>query len=189
MVSVKRVAAVLAATALAFTLGVAPAEAGIFERGDYDDSFTDNTRSCGVKQRIDAHFWGTYTIRDANRTTNGQFFYVHDRVNAHITITNRDTGAYFTESWRTVIREQQARPTDQDGVVTYVTKESGAYWTVTDSEGNVIIQDRGTAKNSYTFDTLNDGVPSGDWVDVGEPTFHGNFSDVDYCELVNELIG
>lgn len=156
---------------------IVPAQAGGFlERGTYDEPYTDTFRDCGTRIQVDGRAWGNFAIRDANRTTGGQFFYAHDRYNLSETITDLGTGTQLTATAHGNFRELQPRVVSEDGnVVEFITKNSGAWWTIRDADGNVVLRDRGTITERYVFDTLGDSQPGGDFLDYELVSLRGQF--------------
>jgi hypothetical protein len=70
-------------------------------------------------------------------------------------------------------------------------KHSGQPFVVEDSEGHVIVRDRGNLRTRSVVDTLGDGEPGGDVVDFGITGIHGSYvgPDLDFCELLTDVIG
>ena len=104
--SMRRIAlAVLVMSTLIGVTAAAPAQAGGFvEVASYDFTETDTFAECGTTIRYDGHFWGKTTIRNANRSTGGQFFYFTDRHYLEERFTDLETGHYITATGRGVFR-------------------------------------------------------------------------------------
>ena len=61
---------------------------------------------------------------------------------------------------------------------------AGQLFTARDSAGNVIFRDRGAVVETILFDTLGDGEPGGEFIDVLDTTFHGKFPSVEgFCTI------
>ena len=190
----KRLAATLAAAGIAaLSLTAAPtANAGQWESGTFDDSFSETFDECGYDVTEEAHFVGRYTISKGTKKTGGQFFRLRQQVSYGGTFTNEETGAYFTESWKTNYREMPATLVDgSDSIVTVQTKESGVWDTIRDSSGKVRYRSAGNLVWSYVFDTLGDSTPGGEGISDEFVRTSGNWQtwDADFCAIVDELIG
>jgi len=132
------------------------------------------------------------TISKGTKKTGGQFFRLRQQVSYEGTFTNEETGAYFTESWKTNYREMPATLVDgSDSIVTVQTKESGVWDTIRDSSGKVRYRSAGNLVWSYVFDTLGDSTPGGEGISDEFVRTSGNWQtwDADFCAIVDELIG
>lgn len=167
---------------------IAPAQAGGFlERDSYEATYTDTFRACGTRIEVDGHAWGTFSIRDANQSTGGQFFYARDHYHLAETLTDLNTGRTYGTTASGVFRELQPRIVSDDGnIVEFITKNSGVYWTIRDDAGNVVLRDRGTITERYVFDTLGDSAPGGEFLDYELVSLKGQFpswTDEGFCAL------
>jgi hypothetical protein len=193
--SAARLAAALAAGAIGALLTVglaAPAQAGILESGSwtFENSFTFD--DCGFDVAAHEHFEGSYTIKDSNPRTDGQFFRLQQRITFFGTFTNTETEDFFTIEWRQNVNELPATLVGDDGrTVTYRTHEAGVWDMFRDSSGKVRYLSAGNVVFEYVFDTLGDSEPSGEVLDETLVRLAGTFPtfDADFCAIVEDLIG
>ena len=75
---------------------------------------------------------------------------------------------------------------DDGRIIEWITKDSGALWTVRDETGNVVLRDRGSITERYVFDSLGDSQPGGVFLDYEFVKASGHFpsADFDLCSLV-----
>jgi hypothetical protein len=72
-----------------------------------------------------------------------------------------------------------------------VTIQAGQPFVVYNSDGQVVLRDRGVIRFTYLFDTLGDNEPGGVFVqdvDVRVNGPHPGF-DADFCDIARSLIG
>jgi hypothetical protein len=183
-------AALGAAALLAPTL---PANAAIIERGTFEDGGSYTFDDCGFTVAAEESISGWFTISSGTPQTDGEFFRVHQQARFSATLTNVETGDYFTIAWHTNFREMPATIVEEDGpVVTYQTKESGVWDTFRDSSGKVRYRSVGNLVFQYVFDTGGDGAPGGGEFLSEEfirTSGHWDTFDADFCAIADELIG
>ena len=158
------------------------------ERYSGTDSFTD----CGGFQ-VESTFSGRIMIKDANASTDGQFFYLQDNYQYRDVITNPDTGEFVVVRGNAIYKELQPRQVEGT-VFTFLTHEAGQPFVVEDMSGRVVLRDRGMITLSWVFDTLGDSEPGGifleDPVVVRVSGPHPGFEEAfDFCALITSLIG
>jgi hypothetical protein len=167
------------------TIAIAiPAAGAIFERGTFTDSGTD-VYSCG-----DADFSvafeasGRYHLRTGTGPRDGAFFQ-HTNIQFHEVHTNLETGEWLTVSGR--LLDKEVRGTRVEGSVFEFTQiVAGQPFTVRDSDGNVLMRDRGLVQFTALFDTLGDDVPGGvflEFVSIEVRGPHPGADIVDPCQL------
>jgi hypothetical protein len=74
----------------------------------------------------------------------------------------------------------------------FVAVEAGQPFAIEDSNGNIVVRDRGVILHTYLFDTLGDGQPGGEFIEETQTTVHGPHPGVDsdvFCETAAELTG
>lgn len=185
-------AAGLTALTLVAGTGTLPALAAPVDSGEFEVTNSDSFSDCGITVDVEERFWGTFVIKDSTPRTNGQFFMAQQQLNGFVTFTNQVTEDYFTAEWRTRFTELPATPTKDDpNVVTYRSHETGVWQVLRDSSGKVRYRDTGNVVFEYTFDTLGDSQPGGDFLSGDLVRTSGRFDtfDADFCEVVLDLIG
>jgi len=188
----KLVTAGVAATATMASILLPPAAiAKPLEITRYNDTYTDSFSDCGFRIDVAGEASGRYMIKDATPKTSGQFFRVLDKYSFTESLTNHRTGEWFSISARGTFREMPARLHADGQTVTYQVKDSGAFNTVRDSDGNLLFRDRGTVTFEFVFDTLGDSQPGGEPISEELSSVSGPhpFFEADFCEVASELIG
>ena len=90
-------------------------------------------------------------------------FFLHDNYEFLETWTRRDTGEFVTISGNGLMHETKA--THVSGTIFEFTSiNAGQPFVVRDSDGNLILRDRGVIRQVIQFDTLGDDVPGGAFV-------------------------
>lgn len=182
----------LAAGALSLAAFTAPA-ASAAPVDSFDYAFSDSwvSYSCGFPMQIDVSYTGHQTSKAATPSTGGQMFRFSDKYRITAVYTNLDNRQHVTEVDAGNFREGPAQVISDDGrIIRFRTKDSGATLTIYDADGRVLLMDRGTVVNEYTFDTLGDGVPGGEFlgeelVRVSGP--HPSW-DLDGCTLLTDWL-
>lgn len=173
------------AMAIGLAFGVGRAAATVIEQHHYSGTESFTVDECGFTLQGQVEFSGQLLLR-AERT--GQLFLAKDTFSFRTVLTNPETGRWFVLHGQGVYHDIQA--THVSGTVYEVVAiEAGQPFVIEDSEGNVILRDRGVGRTTYLFDTLGDGRPSGYTVaviDVVTRGPHPSF-DADFCEIAAEL--
>jgi hypothetical protein len=82
--------------------------------------------------------------------------------------TNPENGRWVERTANGNFIELPPSEISADGTVfTYHARETGQPFTLRDSEGNLLMRDRGAITVEWTFDSLGDGEPGGEF--IGEP--------------------
>jgi len=148
---------------------------------DEGGQFTD----CGPTIDWAVHIEGQISIR-TGKGKEASAFFAREQSSGHEEWTDADTGdVLLTIDWRQQIHDIKATRLD-GSVFEFTTTQVGQPLTVRDGDGNVLVRDRGLIAFTYTFDTLGDDVPGGEFVeDVGVRIAgpHPGF-DLDLCTLL-----
>lgn len=175
---------------LALPLGVPVAQAVPPDENDhYSFSDSANYRDCGLRIHEDITGGGHFMLFPIPES-NGQAWLAHDNYSNVRTLTNRDTGAWFTISARGIFKEMTGTHVSGD-LWRFTAHEAGQPFVVRDSDGNVVLRDRGLIRYDAVFDTFGDGEPGGEPVSEEPPVVSGPHPgfEADYCEMVVDLIG
>ena len=173
-----------------FALSAVPASAVLFEKtAPYSDPYSFDIPDCGFPIHVDGVQWGKFHIRQGTGKNETAFF-AHDQYAFRETWTNTDTDAYFVISGNGLFNEVKATRIS-GSVFMFRSVNSGQPFVVQDSNGNVVIRDRGTIQETILFDTGGDAVPGGTFIDLVSDAVHGPHPGffVDICDVANDLIG
>src|ERR687891_27785 len=101
-----------------------------------------------------------------------------------------DCGEWFLVRGDGVFNETKATRIEGN-IFEFVSVEAGQPFVVEDSDGNVIIRDRGVIRRRILFDTEGDDVPGGIDIEFLSAEVHGPHPGffTDFCDIVNDLIG
>ena len=178
------VVAALTAAALAVSVVAGPASATIFEREHYTDDYSFTFTDCGFTMDVVGHAEGIFSVR----TGKGKFataFFAHDNYQFTEVGTRRDTGDFITLTANGNFKETKA--THVSGTIyDFRSINAGQPFTIRDSDGNVVVRDRGVIKQTLRFDTLGDGVPGGIFIEEVSFSFAGPHPgfELDLCALL-----
>jgi hypothetical protein len=186
-----RGAAVALGLAAAVALGAVPAGAAPVDSGRFEFEDTFVFEDCGRPLESHERFTGSFMIKAAQPRTGGEFFRLLQRVEADITVRDPESGAFFTIEWSTTLSELPGSlvPGTQTRFV-YRTVEAGVWDLWRDSTGRVVHRSTGAVVFEYDFDSLGDGMPGGEFVDVRLVRLAGNLPtfDADFCQLALPLL-
>jgi hypothetical protein len=186
-----------AAGALLAGMAAAPASARPVESGSFEnvDSYTFD--DCGYPIEAEERLWGRYVIKDARRSTDGQFFYFQQQAWFEGAFRNPANGRTSTIEWNTTFKELQAEVIEEydadDGhhlVIVWRTHEAGPFDVWKDSDGTVVYRATGNLVREYTGDFVVDDAPGGVEF-IGEELVRaaGRWAEPDYCDLFDQLLG
>jgi len=171
----------------ALIFGVAGAGATVIEQQTYSDVESFTLEGCAFPLEGVAVASGHLLYR-IDQT--GQVFLAKDTYSFRTTLTNPDTGRSFSLLGRGVYHDIAATPLG--GTLYQVTAvEAGVPFTIVDSNGRVVLRDRGAIRTTYIFDSYGDGAPGGETVGLLDVVVHGPHPslDGDFCALAAELTG
>jgi len=181
-------AGILAAAALAV---VPTAQGAIFERFRFvDEPYSFPAEICGIEVQIEGTATGATRIR-TGKGKRATAFFEHTNV-AYSETWTAANGRFVTVTGRNVFNEVKAVPLGGN-LFRFTAIEAGQPFRLYDSEGNLVLRDRGVIRFSAVFDTLGDATPGGVLVEEFEPSVRGphpGFDEETLCSvLVPLLIG
>lgn len=146
-------------------------------------------RDCGFRIKFDLTATFHYLVREV-RGSDGDAYLGQENFAFQNVLTNPATGAWFLVRGRGLFKELSARHVEGD-IWEFTAHEVGQPFVVEDSDGNVILRDRGRITLRALFDTLGDGQPGGILL---EEEITGVFGphpglDADFCAIATDLIG
>jgi hypothetical protein len=174
---------VLTGATLALSVVTGPASATIYSREHYSNDYEFSFDDCGFWIDVVGHNEGIFQIRTGKGNEAGAFF-AHDNYEFSEVGTRRDTGDFITLSGNGLFQETQA--TRVSGTIFEFTSiNAGQPFTVRDSEGNIVVRDRGVIHETILFDTLGDDMPGGEFIEQVSFSFSGPHPgfDLDLCTL------
>ena len=151
------------------------------ELGSFDD--------CGFQIDYDWQGRGQFLIREL-KGSDGQAFLLHDNHSFRTVFSNPATGAWMVVRGKSLFKEITGTHVEGD-LWEFTAHEAGQPFVVEDSDGNVVARSSGLVIYRALFDTLGDGEPGGELLDVEVTAVHGqqggSFDDL--CDFAADLIG
>ena len=177
---------------VAVMVGAVPAQATIFERGEFSFEDSHEEDLCGIELRVDNAFSTKFRVRTGKGDLDQAFFGM-DRYEFTDTFTNLATGAFFTITGEGVFKDVKATPLGEN-IFAFKVLEAGKPAVVRDMNGNVVLRDRGAIWRTFEFDTLGDSQPGGEVLEetidrVSGPHPLLDMEEAAFCEMVHDLIG
>jgi hypothetical protein len=159
------------AALLALPLAAGPVGATVILRDHYSDDYAFSFDDCGFWIDVSGHDQGIARLRVGK----GEFataFFLQDNYQFLETWTRRDTGEFVTISGNGLMHETKA--THVSGTIfAFTSVNAGQPFVVRDSDGSLILRDRGVIRQVIQFDTLGDDVPGGAFVADVSFSVHG----------------
>jgi hypothetical protein len=179
----------IAAAAAVLGVGAPPAGAAVYERFIEADHYEFSYDDCGFPVEVAGDMEQRYRVRTGTGPDDGAFFLLN-RYSFTEVQRNPETGAYITIVSRGLYNEVTATR-DSGNVFEFMAVDAGQPMSIFDSDGNLVLRDRGAIRFHVWFDTLGDGEPGGEPVSESEPTLHGPHPlwDADFCAVITPLIG
>jgi hypothetical protein len=180
-------ACVAAAAALLVT--VTPASATILERSVYTNHYEFSYDDCGFPVDVAGDVEQRYRIRTGTGPDEGAFF-LRNRYSLTETQTNPETGAFVTIEAHDLYNEVKASRLS-GSVFEFAAIDAGQPFSLYDSNGDLVLRDRGSIRFRVVFDTLGDDEPGGEVVTEFDPRLNGPHPsfDADWCAIIAPLIG
>ena len=163
----------------------APVGATVILRDHYSEDYAFSFDDCGFWIDVSGHVDGVAQLR-VGKGDLATAFFLHDNFSYLETWTRRDTGDSLTLGGNALFQETKA--THVEGTVFEFTSVlAGQPFTVWDSDGKLILRDRGAIREVLRFDTLGDDVPGGEFVAEVSFSVHGPHPglDLDLCTLLD----
>ena len=176
----------LAAAALA----AAPAaQATTFERIRLDAApYASEDLRCGIDVQVEGAASGIINLR-VGKGDKATAFFEHDVIAYRETWTAAN-GRSVTVSGKASFNDVKAVPLG-DNLFRFTLVEAGQPFRLVDSQGDLLIRDRGSLRFTIVFDTLGDDTPGGIVVEELEPRVRGphpGFDDATLCPVLTPLL-
>jgi hypothetical protein len=188
MKGIRRRLALLLAAVVAGLVVVPAAQGTIFERFRVVDEYSFEAEICGIDVQIE----GTATVAGRIRTGKGELataFFEHVNVDYSETWTAAN-GRFVTVTGNLLFNEVKAEPLG-DNLFRFTAVTAGQPFQLYDSDGNLVLRDRGVIRFSFIFDTLGDATPGGVVIEEFEPSVRGphpGFFDETLCPVLVPLL-
>jgi hypothetical protein len=169
---------ILGGALLTLTIAVGPVGATVIPNERYSDDYSFSFDDCGFWVDVTGHDEGVAHLRVGKGDETGAFF-LHDNSSFAETWTRRDTGEFFTASGNALFHETKATHIEGN-IYAFTSINSGQPFVVRDSNGTLILRDRGVIVQVIEFDTLGDGVPGGVFVSDVSFAVHGPHPGLDF---------
>jgi hypothetical protein len=187
--STRRLLGVLLAAVVSGLAVVPAANATMLERFRFvDDPYAFDETICGIDLRGE----GTATGAGRTRTGKGKLasaFFVHVNF-AYSETWTADNGQVVTVTGKSNNNEVKAVPLG-DNVFRFTDTQAGQPFRLYDSEGKLLLRDRGVIRATFDFDTLGDDEPGGEFVqdvDLSVRGPHPGFEDETLCPVLVPLL-
>jgi hypothetical protein len=179
---------VLASAAAA--LAAAPAaEATMFERIRLDAApYASEDLRCGIDVQVEGAASGIINLR-VGKGDKATAFFEHDVIAYRETWTAAN-GRFVTVTGKASFNDVKAVPLG-DNLFRFTLVEAGQPFRLVDSQGDLLIRDRGSLRFTIVFDTLGDDTPGGIVVEELEPNVRGphpGFDDATLCPVIVPLL-
>jgi hypothetical protein len=179
---------VLAVAAVAVP-GTAAHAAPPVEHEHYEWSETATFEECGLTLESSASGSGHFMVTEV-AGSDGQAYLAHDNYTFRDVLTNTENGEWFVIRGRGLFKEMTGVHV-KDDIWEFTAQDVGQPFVIEDSDGKVVLRDRGRLTYRQLFDTLGDGQPGGliledELTGVSGP--HPSFT-ADFCEVILDLLG
>jgi hypothetical protein len=153
-----------------------------------DDPYSFSEEICGIEVEIEGTVSGQGRTRIGTGKRATAFF---EHVNFDFTETwTAANGQFVTVTGKGVFNEVKAVPLGGN-LFRFTAVQAGQPFRLFDSEGNLLIRDRGVIRSSIIFDTEGDDVPGGILIEELEPSVRGphpGFFDETLCPVLVPLL-
>jgi hypothetical protein len=185
----RRLLGLLLAVIVASLAVVPSAQGAIFDRFQFvDEPYSDAATICGIDVQIEGTATGSGLVRTGKGKQASAFF-------QHVNFAYSETWTATNDRFVTVTGnandiEIKAVPLGGN-VFRFTEVQSGQPFRLYDSQGNLVLRDRGVIRFTFDFDTLGDQMPGGDLVQELEPSVRGphpGFDDATLCPVLVPLL-
>jgi hypothetical protein len=180
-----------AAVVVGSSLGSGPADAEPLVREHYSGTDSFSFDDCGFLIEGTSTFSGLFMLKEGR--AGDPTPYLFDNYASDTVFTNPATGAWFTHHAQGLYKD--LRIVHVEGTVyRFEAIEAGQPFVIRDSDGNVVVRDRGRLLTGFTVDTLGDDDLENDiFVDgsfdlLADNGRHPGFY-IDFCDIATDLIG
>ena len=177
------------AVLVVLAFGTRPAGAVVIAQEHYSGTDSFSFDDCGFTLDVDVTFHGVAGLRVLK---GGQAFLARDKYWYEEVYTNPDTTGSFVIRGNALFHETKGVRVEGN-IYKFTQIEAGQPFVVYDSDGNVVVRDRGVIRSVILFDTLGDSQPGGEFIDVLHESVsgpHPGFAeDFDFCGMAAELTG
>ena len=171
--------------ALAALVAVPAAQATTFERIRLDAvPYAFEEVQCGIEVQVEGTVSGLVNLR-AGKGDKATAYFEHDVIAYRETWT-APNGRFVTVTGKSSFNDVKAVPLG-DSLFRFTLVEAGQPFRLFDSDGNLLIRDRGGVRFTIIFDTLGDGTPGAIVVEELEPSVRGphpGFDDATLCPVL-----
>ena len=185
----RRAAAVTAVAVAAVAVPGTAQAAPPLENVHYENVEVGSFDDCGFTIDFENTNSGHFMVREVEGS-GGQAFLAHDNYQFRNVLTNPETGAFMVVYGHGLFREVTASHV-AGNIWEFTAADVGQPFAVEDSEGNLVLRDRGRVTLRALFDTEGDGQPGGILLEEEVTGVSGPHPglDIDFCELASDLIG
>lgn len=175
---------------VAFTFAPSTSAAPLV-REHYSGVDTGTFDDCGFTIAFETTFEGVFMLKEGRRGDPTP--YLFDNYNVTEVLTNVETGAWMTITHNGLYKDLQITHLEAT-TYQFVAMEAGQPFVVRDSEGNVVLRDRGLLQVTFQVDTLgdsdleNDVFIDGSFELLRDAGAHPGFY-IDFCDIANDVIG
>jgi hypothetical protein len=144
---------------------------------------------CGFEIWADLTAEGHFMAREV-AGSNGEAYLGHDNYSFRQVTTNVETGEYFVVRGKGMFKEMTGVHVSGD-IWEFTAQDVGQPFVIEDSDGKVVLRDRGRITVRAVADTLGDGQVGAILLEeeiTGVFGPHPSFT-ADFCEIATELIG
>jgi hypothetical protein len=176
---------VLVAVAVPGTVYAAPP----VEHVHYEFSESATFEECGLTIESTFTSSGHFMVTEV-ADSDGQAYLAQNNYSSRDVLTNTANGEWLVIRGRGLVKDLKGVHVEGD-IWEFTAHDVGQPFVIEDSEGSVVLRDRGRVTLSSVFDTLGDGQPGGVVLAeeiTGASGPHPSFT-ADFCEVITELIG